>query len=425
MTSVQSTTIALRIVACLACLACLAFAVRRREGRFVLPAVVLLVSPVLLPIEWIGHATDELLGLGLAVLVLVFAIVGVAVRGTRPVETRQDGGAYADLDPAPATTAGAARAHDDRDTRSVELGDLVSLARVAATGELTASIAHEISNPCHTLAVNLGFLEALWQDLDPIVAERLTHDPDERIANMPASRLRENMPELLRGQREAIDRLAELLASVHRLSRLRTAPERRPVELCDAIADARRLLAHRFRRGGYAIELHVGNALPPIRADRNSLTQIVTHLLLDACAVCDGSSTTRRASSAGSEPVLRVETSHDTARGRVALRITSRGCRSAPADRSGSDSGINVDRGANIPEATPSGACTRPREIREAVLRRMVEGIDGELWLDSSGEEALIATVCFIAAPIDSPSSPGASHDEETRTDAAELGPRR
>ncbi|HEY3295685.1 MAG TPA: ATP-binding protein [bacterium] len=141
---------------------------------------------------------------------------------------------------------------------------LVQSARLAAIGELVASVVHEVRNPLSAIKMNLRILESKCAT-DPIVAEHfaLARTQTERLESMLTELLDYSKPVTL---------------------------NRRPVSAQAVIEDA---LAH-FKSDlpdGISVTTELPPNLPPMNADRERLAQVLLNLLLNARQAVNGGGT--------------------------------------------------------------------------------------------------------------------------------------
>jgi signal transduction histidine kinase len=138
---------------------------------------------------------------------------------------------------------------------------LVQSERLAAIGELVASVVHEIRNPLSAVKMNLRILESKCAT-DPITIEHF------KLAKSQTDRLEEMLSELLDYSKPI-------------------ALHKQPVNAQDVIADA---LAH-FKtesQDGVHVETHFAENLPSLSADRERLVQVLLNLLLNARQAVNG-----------------------------------------------------------------------------------------------------------------------------------------
>jgi C4-dicarboxylate-specific signal transduction histidine kinase len=138
--------------------------------------------------------------------------------------------------------------------------DMAHAARVSILGELTASIAHEVSQPLTAIEANTE-ASLLWlRHVEP---------------NIPEVR------ELCRSTAAEVQRAAEILHRVRAMA-VRASPIKACIDLNSMIQDAVLFLRHELTRNEVAIELHLDTALPPFQGDQVQLQQVMVNLGINA-----------------------------------------------------------------------------------------------------------------------------------------------
>jgi len=161
--------------------------------------------------------------------------------------------------------------------------------RLAALGEMAATIAHEVKNPLASIEVMAG-----------LVRRRLQDRPD----------LQDLMADIIGEAKMANAIVLEVLEFVRpiRLQLDRT-------DMARVIEDAIGMAEHKVPRGGTRIEVAVPDDLPALRADHQLLCQLVTNLLTNALEALAGRGTIRIRAGSGMENglgnVIEVEVADD------------------------------------------------------------------------------------------------------------------
>lgn len=139
--------------------------------------------------------------------------------------------------------------------------ELVRSERLAATGKLTAQLAHEINNPVHNIQ---SCLQTLLRRMNT-----LSTDSKDR--------------ELLDLALEEITRLARLTHQMLDVYRTSLVPlERKPVSLNDVIRDVANSSAETFRRQQVTLKLLLFPELPLIEGSNDKLKQVFLNLFINA-----------------------------------------------------------------------------------------------------------------------------------------------
>jgi len=148
-------------------------------------------------------------------------------------------------------------AEDEVSRRRLELARAT---RVAALGELSASIAHEVAQP-----------------LTAILANTRAAELSEHNDTLDATELRE----ILSDVRRDAQRASQVVQRLHALIEKRQV-ERTPLVLDNALDEVVTLLAPEARRRGVTIERRFNGAAVPLVGDRIQLQQVLLNLVINA-----------------------------------------------------------------------------------------------------------------------------------------------
>jgi len=182
--------------------------------------------------------------------------------------------------------------------------NLAHVARVAALGEMAASIAHEVNQPLAAVVTNASACQR-WLDREP---------PDLKEA---------------RGALEAIvkdgNRAGEVIQRVRALVN-KTTDQKAPLDINEVVNDVICLVQHELLSHRVLLRLELPPALPPVEADRIQLQQVVLNLVINGIEAMQPVTDRPRE--------LMIRTSHDDA-GHIVVTVKDCGVGLAPenADR--------------------------------------------------------------------------------------------
>ena len=155
------------------------------------------------------------------------------------------------------------RAEDQARARREELAHAQ---RVATIGELSASLAHEITQPLTAIATNAH------------AARRL----------LPKSRAEgDELNEVLVDIADDAKRAGSIVRRVRALVRKQPG-ERQPVDINATVTEVTAILRQDIARADVSLQLRLAQDLPPVIGDAVQLQQVVLNLLVNACQAMAG-----------------------------------------------------------------------------------------------------------------------------------------
>jgi PAS domain S-box-containing protein len=150
--------------------------------------------------------------------------------------------------------------------------DIAHAARVSVLGELTASIAHEVSQPLTAIEANTE-ASLLWlAHKEPNIAE---------------------VRELSARTAAEVQRAADILQRIRSMA-VRATPVKAPVSIYPLIDETLLFLRHEITRQGIQVKLELDRELPPLIGDRVQLQQVIVNLAINAIQSMTGAPDLRR-----------------------------------------------------------------------------------------------------------------------------------
>jgi signal transduction histidine kinase len=186
-----------------------------------------------------------------------------------------------------------AEALDERERR------LIRQERLAAVGQMTAQITHEIRNPLSSMALSAELLE------------------DELAAAGPEAN------KLLQRISSEIDRLTGITEAYLEFSR-RPAAQREPLDFSRAVEDLVEFVRDEIELAGVALEVDVQPGVW-VRGDPGQLRQALLNLVRNAREAAEEASAQRAAKTPGAGPPPRIGVGLDCKEDRVELVVSDNG----------------------------------------------------------------------------------------------------
>jgi two-component system NtrC family sensor kinase len=176
---------------------------------------------------------------------------------------------------------------------------LITSGRLAAVGELAASIAHEVNNPLAFIRTNLSLLGTHWKTLAG-AADASRVGSEAALLEL----LREG-EELIEESLEGVERTASFVRDVKGLSRA-GGDTLRLEDLNELVRSVLRVAAAQNRKGA-RLETDLGE-LPMVRCSRQGLKQVVLNVVINAIqAIDEGGRIVVRTRSEGGDATIAVE----------------------------------------------------------------------------------------------------------------------
>lgn len=152
------------------------------------------------------------------------------------------------------------RVEEERERRRLLEIELARVSRLTTLGELTASIAHEVSQPLGGMVASAGACARWLAAKPPAIAEA-----HAALANIVADGKR---------AREVITRIRALTK--------RQALRQDPLDINHKIAEVLALTEHELRRHGIVLRKDLARTLPHVTGDQVQLQQVLLNLIMNA-----------------------------------------------------------------------------------------------------------------------------------------------
>jgi signal transduction histidine kinase len=234
--------------------------------------------------------------------------------------------------------------------------------RLAALGELSAGVAHEINNPNGLLLLNLPILEDAFDDLLPILDQYYQQHGEFTLAGLPYLQMREDLPRLLSELGEGATRIRQIVDDLKNFVRKEPGSLNEPFDIQQSIEKVIRLAGNVLKRSTENFSQRVAAELPLVVGNAQQVEQVLLNLLLNACNALPD----RRAG-------IEIRAARDAANHQLIIEIEDQGC------------GIDA---ADLPYVTDPFFTTRREHggtgLGLSIAARIVKEHNGRLDFDST-----------------------------------------
>jgi len=159
--------------------------------------------------------------------------------------------------------------------------------KMTALGTLVAGVAHEINNPINLIMFNVPILKKIWHDFQPILKEHADKEPDKKYGGLAYDFLKVNLNQLFSDMDMAARRVAKIVTDLTDFARQPSVTEKGRMQMNTAVENAIRLAQTSLRESGIKVRLELGDNLPLMEGNLQSIEQIVLNLTINAVQAID------------------------------------------------------------------------------------------------------------------------------------------
>ena len=159
--------------------------------------------------------------------------------------------------------------------------------KMTALGTLVAGVAHEINNPINLIMFNVPILKKIWHDFQPILKERADKEPDKKYGGLAYDFLQVHLNQLFSDMDMAAKRVAKIVTDLTDFARQPSVTEKSRMHMNTAVENAIRLAQTSLRKSGIKVRLELGDNLPLMEGNLQSIEQIVLNLTINAVQAID------------------------------------------------------------------------------------------------------------------------------------------
>ena len=159
--------------------------------------------------------------------------------------------------------------------------------KMETLGTLVAGVAHEVNNPINLIMYNLPLLQKIWRDLLPVLLTLKEKEPDRKFGGFTYNFLEANLDKLVEDMDMAANRVAKTVADLKNFSRQSNVVEKKPLQVNTAVKNAIRLSQSTLRTSGVHVDLKLGENLPEVQGNLQSIEQIILNIMINAVQAID------------------------------------------------------------------------------------------------------------------------------------------
>lgn len=160
---------------------------------------------------------------------------------------------------------------------------LIQADKMVSLGVLVSGVAHEINNPNSFMTMNLPLISDVWQSITPILEEYYKENGEFLAGGLEYSSLRTELPNLVSRMQDGAARIKGIVNNLKDYSRIEPAELMWDVDINDMIRSSLPLLKKLISMHTNTFTTDLAKELPPVRGNRQRLSQVFINLLVNAC----------------------------------------------------------------------------------------------------------------------------------------------
>ena len=154
---------------------------------------------------------------------------------------------------------------------------------LAALGELSAGIGHEINNPTGVILMDIPIIQKAFADIAPLLEEHYCCNGTFPFAGLPYPEMRDEILLMLDDMRGNAQRIKRIVDELRDFSRPTEDDKGMPVDLNLLVRKALPLLSHQIKNTTDCFQVNYAEQEILVLGEFNKLEQVVVNLVLNAC----------------------------------------------------------------------------------------------------------------------------------------------
>jgi chemotaxis family two-component system sensor kinase Cph1 len=153
---------------------------------------------------------------------------------------------------------------------------------LAALGQISSGIAHEINNPNHIIMLNAELLKSIWQDVEPVLSEYYGIHDDFILGGIPYSCMREHVPQIINRIFIGSTRINDIVVGMKHYTDAAGLAETEKVNINDVVKWCIRRLDAQVKQFTDDFEVHLDDKPLFVMGNRPALETVVSNLVTNA-----------------------------------------------------------------------------------------------------------------------------------------------
>jgi PAS domain S-box-containing protein len=169
-----------------------------------------------------------------------------------------------------------------RQESEMRLQQLVQADKLAALGEIVASMAHEINNPNSFISYNIPLLRETWQVFAPMVKEYTLRHPEWRYSAMTGDELSADMEDIIKDIAAGSQRIDKVVTELKEYACSDDSDAGKDVQINEVVTKALNIVGPQIRKSFVKYTVTLAPELPAIFGHLTKLEQVVANLVVNA-----------------------------------------------------------------------------------------------------------------------------------------------
>ena len=256
---------------------------------------------------------------------------------------------------------------------------LIQTQKMESLGTLVSGVAHEINNPINLILFNISVLQNIWRDFQPVMEQQAKIEPNRKYGGLTYSYIEKKLDHLLSDTSMASCRIANIVSGLKDFARQTDIADKKPMQINEAVNNAIKLSQTTLRKSQVTLDLRLAHNLPLIKANMQSIEQIILNLIINAIQSIEHD-----------EGKIRIITEAQREKNKIIVSISDNG------------KGINTSLSERIFDPFITDKLAQGGTgLGLSVTYNLVKAHDGEISFKSRQGEGTTFTVCFPTEQVE------------------------